>query len=361
MKKITFIRFFAFLMLLFSTTISYGQYTDFSLVPSLEDACDVLNQNCTTNSVTISRVYLGQDDGSTITELTGCNSGDTFTDVYMYIDISHSTKSSIYFQFDLYADDDQIGIDGLPYTGFPNQRISAGNIGDFTPGTYRVMAMPNYTCGQELVIRNLFITWQVHSTTTPGCNSQKPMCDSDLYLEDVIVTTPIIADFTALASCEGDSFEEVIFTNTSTGGSVNNTYSWDFGADASLPSGTTGEGPHTVTYSSSGSKSVSLTVTDADNISNTDTKNLNVQVDPCCVDPVPTVTNLSDCEIGVTGSATFNLTDGIIDADGGTVTYYGSQALADAGTTGALTAAGFVVTVADSPKILRTDAPRTKF
>lgn len=53
----------------------------------------------------------------------------------------------------------------------------------------------------------------------------------------------------------------VIFTNTSSGFSGSETYAWDFGTGAS-PATATGAGPHSVTYTTSGFKTVSLTVTD---------------------------------------------------------------------------------------------------
>lgn len=66
--------------------------------------------------------------------------------------------------------------------------------------------------------------------------------------------TPPTADFTASATV-GCSGQVITFTNASTG-SVN-TYEWGFGANAS-PSTATGAGPHNVTYSGTGTSTVSL-------------------------------------------------------------------------------------------------------
>jgi hypothetical protein len=41
----------------------------------------------------------------------------------------------------------------------------------FSPGKYRIVAVPDYNCGQILEIKNLFITWQTNNTL-PGCNKQ---------------------------------------------------------------------------------------------------------------------------------------------------------------------------------------------
>lgn len=55
--------------------------------------------------------------------------------------------------------------------------------------------------------------------------------------------------------------QPVVFTNVSVGGTGTLTYAWNFGAGASPATATT-VGPHTVTYTTTGSKNVSLTITD---------------------------------------------------------------------------------------------------
>ena len=67
------------------------------------------------------------------------------------------------------------------------------------------------------------------------------------------------------------------FTNTSTGTSPTTTYSWNFGSGAT-PASITGIGPHTVTYSTTGAKTVSLTITEG--ASNTETKTGYITVNP---------------------------------------------------------------------------------
>ncbi|MBE0642194.1 MAG: hypothetical protein IH599_09165, partial [Bacteroidales bacterium] len=77
-----------------------------------------------------------------------------------------------------------------------------------------------------------------------------------------------------LAICIGSS---VTFTNTSTGTSPTTAYSWNFGSGAT-PASITGIGPHTVTYTTAGSKTVSLTITEG--ASNTETKTGYIIVNP---------------------------------------------------------------------------------
>jgi PKD repeat protein len=80
---------------------------------------------------------------------------------------------------------------------------------------------------------------------------------------------PATADFSAtpLSTCTGN---QVVFTDLTTNKSGAETYSWNFGTNAS-PATATGAGPHTVTYSSGGQKTPALTVTNS-NGPNTNTK-----------------------------------------------------------------------------------------
>ena len=86
-------------------------------------------------------------------------------------------------------------------------------------------------------------------------------------------------DGTPRIICVGSS---VTFTNTSTGTTGSTTYSWNFGSGATPGTAST-IGPHTVTYSTTGSKTVSLTITEG--ASNTET-----QTNYITVNPVNTIT-----------------------------------------------------------------------
>lgn len=76
----------------------------------------------------------------------------------------------------------------------------------------------------------------------------------EVVISDGQLTT--FANFSA-SSTQVLTSEEVVFANESSPDA--SSFFWDFGADAS-PSTAIGAGPHTVSYSSSGSKTVSLTV-----------------------------------------------------------------------------------------------------
>jgi hypothetical protein len=51
----------------------------------------------------------------------------------------------------------KIGLNGALYSG--TQKISVGNV-EFSHLENRIVAVPDYNCGQILEIKNLFITWQ---------------------------------------------------------------------------------------------------------------------------------------------------------------------------------------------------------
>ena len=86
---------------------------------------------------------------------------------------------------------------------------------------------------------------------------------NNLYLDNINVTgtyTAPVANFNASKTTGVSSAEAVSFTNASTGNITS--YSWNFGAGATPATANT-VGPHSVSYSTTGSKTVSLTVTGA--------------------------------------------------------------------------------------------------
>lgn len=88
--------------------------------------------------------------------------------------------------------------------------------------------------------------------------------------------------------------ETVVFTNTtSTNGATNVSYVWNFGTGAS-PITATGNGPHTVTYSNSGTISASLEATSGSDV-NTETKNNLITVNEVPGAPSITGNDIIDC------------------------------------------------------------------
>ncbi len=90
----------------------------------------------------------------------------------------------------------------------------------------------------------------------------------NIVIEDYLPNPNFYAN--KLNTCFGDS---ITFTNTSSGSSITS-YLWNFGNGA-IPQTATGIGPHTVKYSNSGSKSISLTLNGQ--YVNTKTNYVNIQ------------------------------------------------------------------------------------
>ncbi|HBQ84348.1 MAG TPA: hypothetical protein DD745_15965, partial [Bacteroidales bacterium] len=110
------------------------------------------------------------------------------------------------------------------------------------------------------------------------------------------------ADFSAssIKICDGSS---VIFTNTSTGTSGSTTYFWDFGSGAS-PESAEGIGPHLVSYSGSGTKTVSLTIKDEED-DDDEEKEITVYAIP----DVPEIIVIDNCD---TTSALSTIAEGTL-------------------------------------------------
>lgn len=85
-----------------------------------------------------------------------------------------------------------------------------------------------------------------------GCNSYSDPCYRATLSYDYAPSADFSAD--VVTNCVGG---EVIFTNETTG--PQDTYSWDFGADA-VPTTATGPGPHAVSWTTTGDKDIQLTV-----------------------------------------------------------------------------------------------------
>ncbi|MDB5255812.1 MAG: C-terminal target protein [Chitinophagaceae bacterium] len=83
----------------------------------------------------------------------------------------------------------------------------------------------------------------------------------NLYLDKINIAGTYaspVADFTASKTTGVASAEAIAFTNASTGNITS--YTWNFGAEATPPTAST-VGPHSVSYSTTGSKTISLTIT----------------------------------------------------------------------------------------------------
>lgn len=121
-----------------------------------------------------------------------------------------------------------------------------------------------------------------------------------------------VSDFTISPAgpyCIDDS---IVFTDASTGGGTN--YQWTFGQGASLSSANT-VGPHTITYSTPGTKTIVLTV---DNGTCNDVSYHSIDIIYCCTQPV-IVAQPQDVAICSQSQHTFSVSAN--SSSGGTLTY----------------------------------------
>ncbi len=148
--------------------------------------------------------------------------------------------------------------------------------GDLSSGTTDVLlATVSWTCGSGISIGNVVISWSTNAETCAdaSCSSRTSQCAKG---QDVVVSTPIVVDFTSNSPrCLGTP---VSFTNASTGGTAPFTYSWDFG-----DGGTSSQASPTHSYSSPGSYTATLTVRDRNGSSDSHSRTVTVS-------PIPAAT-----------------------------------------------------------------------
>jgi PKD repeat protein len=124
------------------------------------------------------------------------------------------------------------------------------------------------------------IAFELHAGRTWGgsdCNTTYNKVDNNTWTVTVYYALIPIVDFNA-DPLIADSGEPVTFTDLSTGGTFTS-WSWDFGADANPPTANT-QGPHIVSYSSYGFKTISLTLDGVYNETKTDYVYI---ADPNCI------------------------------------------------------------------------------
>ena len=152
-------------------------------------------------------------------------------------------------------------------------------------------------------------------TQDAGGNHRKLIMNMTIWLATQNNSTPPVADFTAspLTVCLGQS---ITFNDNSSSGITS--YSWNFGSGA-VPATSSTAGPHAVTYTTSGNKTISLTVTNSSG-SNSVTKTNYVFIDGNCstadlgvidlLSPLNNICPTANSELKVRiqnfGSTTFN-------------------------------------------------------
>ncbi|MBC7488267.1 MAG: family 16 glycosylhydrolase, partial [Cytophagaceae bacterium] len=129
--------------------------------------------------------------------------------------------------------------------------------------TYAWTANNGATIASGQGTSSVTVNFGTGNSTVSVVETTSALCTGTAVTKTVTVSGPctLTPNFTAtpLSTCVGNT---IIFTNTTTGASGGETYAWDFGAGAT-PATSAVMGPVNVTYTSGGSKTITLTVTKA--------------------------------------------------------------------------------------------------
>ncbi|MBC5993008.1 PKD domain-containing protein [Pontibacter cellulosilyticus] len=229
--------------------------------------------NCTSNDVTVQRVYLADVNGVPLTS--ACTPGEQ---VQAYLHLVVSTNTPRVGAFILGT---------LKIDGMADQAV-ANCFGVALTGNNNILKYPtpvNWTCGKKIMLVDIFVAWGTGNTdfcvNPTTCSSIVPSkCRREA---PIVVEAPLIASFTARASCtENNRYETIAVSGSATGGKAPYTYAWDFNNDGVTDATTQNA---TYTYMSTGEKMVKLTVTDSSSPAKTDMHTSMVMVNACCTTP----------------------------------------------------------------------------
>ncbi|UFH34762.1 gliding motility-associated C-terminal domain-containing protein [Flavobacterium acetivorans] len=211
MKKITFIRFLAFLILLFSTTISYSQVV-YPMTSLLTESVCPVSTNCGAQSMITKGAFIGNGNGS---KILNCISDPSYAnygiinpnDVWIFIDMEkNGNKHDLFVQFNIFVNDLPTN-SGNIYTAFYD------STGGLETGYYKAIKI-NYNCGDKFELKNIFVSWNSNDNSTPQCNGTGySQCYADV--PNITVDAPLKTDFTYTRNCNN-----IIVTTDITGGKL---------------------------------------------------------------------------------------------------------------------------------------------
>jgi uncharacterized repeat protein (TIGR01451 family) len=228
--------------------------------PGLLDLRDC-GPGCNSNNYTIESVYLSDINGVSLFDLgiTTCIPG---TPITAYITVSYFTNSGSSTNNSRLFADLKIG-DDVQFLNYYFGGLPAANK---SPNKVTLTGLPiTWTCGSEVRLLSPLVAWTTNVSSDLSesyqCNSYpSAQCQ---FADDILVDAPLAVQFD-YSACTVDGSTTVNFDNTTTGGKSPLSYNWSFGPNAS-PSTSSEDNP-VVVYSGPGS--ATLTVTDANGISN---------------------------------------------------------------------------------------------
>ena len=210
MKKITFLKFTTFLLLLFSAASMYSQST-LSATAS-----------CPASDFDVTNFYLADVNGAPLDN--NCTPGTPQT-AYIYATFTGVDRYSLYIEYDLYINNVFTGTTSKDCL-FTGTTIATGTPQKITPSGI------TWNCGDLLEIKHIYMSWQTYGGRN-NCGPNSPKCYGNTG--GFVVKTPLIANFSTAVVC--DTSFSVNFTDSSTGGNSNSpyTYSWAYTDDLTFP------------------------------------------------------------------------------------------------------------------------------
>lgn len=269
----------------------------FSLKTNAQSSCP--NDNCTSGDMTITKVELIQANGDPVP--LSCTPGQSSLSVKLKVafDATAQTRYGFLIVGDLYVNN------------VFSQKIFQCYGNDYTQGSHTETLDQTFSwsCGTTLSLKNVYTAWDnqgpsstfcshLNSDGTVNCSGIAPKCR---YYADqsFVVAAPLAADFTSLEGACTNQKRTWTFTSTTSGGKTPYSYSWDFGDGTTL---STTSNPVTHEYSGFGNKTVSLTVTDAQN--NVSSQSHSISVTACCIPSTPPASASADADHFCPGSST---------------------------------------------------------
>ena len=240
-----------------TTTITYTVYdaANNSSTCSFNVTAIDHKSKCSSNDFALNKFFLADVNGDPI--IGNCTPG-TLVNAYLYVLFTPNTNASRYSLKILY-DLAQNGIHKLEGNCYFDQVPIQANV------ALRLEPIV-WTCGEKIQINNFYFSWQ---TKVQTCDCTPSQCSS--IPGPIDVELPLRNRFTYNTVCDPTTMK-MSFHGYTQDGKAPYTYTWNFGADATPPTVTVGptittENIQNVSYGTYGTKTVTLTVVDANSTS----------------------------------------------------------------------------------------------